>query len=98
MAFPLLTNDSDFMRDLATDDGHFANSQATARSGSSCERARSQRDRYCRLRDDFLLIRRPDHPVEHLLDRHSGPGATGWISARPDTIEHVVVEFDQSQT
>jgi len=40
----------------------------------------------------------PDHPVEHLLDRHSGPGATGWISARPDTIEHVVVEFDQSQT
>ena len=40
----------------------------------------------------------PDHPVEHLLDRHSGPRATGWISARPDTIEHVVVEFDQSQT
>jgi hypothetical protein len=40
----------------------------------------------------------PDHPVEHLLDRHSGPGATRWISARPDTIEHVVVEFDQSQT
>src|SRR5437764_10983166 len=31
----------------------------------------------------------PDHPVEHLLDRHSGPGATRWISARPDTIEHV---------
>ena len=40
----------------------------------------------------------PDHPVEHLLDGHSGPGATRWISARPDTIEHVVVEFDQSQT
>jgi hypothetical protein len=38
------------------------------------------------------------HPVEHLLDGHSGPGATRWMSARPDTIEHVVLEFDQSQT
>jgi hypothetical protein len=23
----------------------------------------------------------PAHPVEHLLDGHSGPGATRWISA-----------------
>ena len=37
----------------------------------------------------------PAHPVEHLLDGRSGPGATRWISARPDTIEHIVVEFDQ---
>jgi hypothetical protein len=29
----------------------------------------------------------PSHPVEHLLDEQSGPGATRWISARPDTIE-----------
>jgi hypothetical protein len=39
----------------------------------------------------------PDQPVEHLLDGRSGPGATRWISARPDTIEHIVVEFDQPQ-
>jgi len=39
----------------------------------------------------------PAHPVEHLLDGRSGPGATRWISARSDTIEHIVVEFDQPQ-
>jgi hypothetical protein len=40
----------------------------------------------------------PDHPVEHLLDGHSGLGATRWISACPDTIEHILVEFDRPQT
>lgn len=40
----------------------------------------------------------PAHPVENLLDGRSGPGATRWISARPDTIEHLVVEFDHPQT
>jgi hypothetical protein len=25
----------------------------------------------------------PAHPVEHMLDGRSGPGATRWISARP---------------
>jgi F5/8 type C domain len=40
----------------------------------------------------------PAHPVEHLLDGHSGPGATRWISARPDVTEQIVVEFDQLQT
>jgi len=39
----------------------------------------------------------PDQPVEHLLDGHAGPGATRWISARPDTIEHILVEFDRPQ-
>ena len=39
----------------------------------------------------------PAHPVEHLFDGHSGPGATRWISARPDTLEHIVIEFDQPQ-
>src|ERR1700720_4876933 len=39
----------------------------------------------------------PAHPVVHLLDRRSGPGTTRWISARPDTVEHFVVEFDQPQ-
>ena len=37
------------------------------------------------------------HPVEHLLDGRSGPGATRWISARPDVIEQIVVEFDRPQ-
>jgi hypothetical protein len=40
----------------------------------------------------------PARPVEHLLDGRSGPGATRWISARPDAIEQIVVEFDQPQT
>jgi len=37
------------------------------------------------------------HPVQLLLDGRSGPGARRWISARPDTIEHRIVEFDQPQ-
>ncbi|HKD39985.1 MAG TPA: hypothetical protein VKB87_06810 [Myxococcaceae bacterium] len=39
-----------------------------------------------------------DHPVENLFDGHSGPGGTRWLSARPDTIERIVVEFDHPQT
>jgi len=35
----------------------------------------------------------PAHPVEHMLDGRSGPGATRWISARPDTTELIVIEF-----
>ena len=37
------------------------------------------------------------HPIEHMLDGRCGPGATRWISARPDTVEHIVVEFDRPQ-
>jgi hypothetical protein len=33
-----------------------------------------------------------------MLDGQSGPGATRWMSARPDTIEHIVIEFDPPQT
>ena len=40
----------------------------------------------------------PGHPVEHMFDGRSGPGATRWISARPDALEHIVVEFDQPQS
>jgi F5/8 type C domain-containing protein len=40
----------------------------------------------------------PAHPVEHLLDGRFGPGATRWISARPDMIEQIVIEFDEPQT
>jgi hypothetical protein len=27
----------------------------------------------------------------------NGPGATRWVSARPDTVEHIVIEFDRPQ-
>jgi hypothetical protein len=40
----------------------------------------------------------PAYPLENLFDGCSGPGATRWMSARPDAIEHIVVEFDQPQT
>ena len=40
----------------------------------------------------------PAHPVENLLDGRSGPGGARWISARPDTAEHIVVEFDQPRS
>jgi len=39
----------------------------------------------------------PAHPIEHSLDGNSGAGATRWISARLDTVERIVVEFDQPQ-
>src|SRR6202043_643695 len=40
----------------------------------------------------------PVHPVEHMLDGQSGPGATRWLSARPDTTEHIVIEFDRPRS
>jgi F5/8 type C domain len=40
----------------------------------------------------------PAHPVEHMLDGCCGPGAPRWMSARPDTTEHIVIEFDRPQT
>ena len=39
----------------------------------------------------------PAHPIEHALDRNSGAGATRWISARPNSVERIVIEFDQPQ-
>ena len=39
----------------------------------------------------------PAHPIEHMLDGCSGPGATRWVSARLDTVERIVVEFDRPQ-
>jgi hypothetical protein len=39
----------------------------------------------------------PAHPIEHAMDGCSGPGATRWISACPDTVERIVVEFDRPQ-
>jgi len=39
----------------------------------------------------------PNHPLEHLIDRHFGRGATRWASARQDATEHIMLEFDHSQ-
>jgi hypothetical protein len=39
----------------------------------------------------------PDHPVEHVIDGHSGRGSTCWRSARPNEIERIVLEFDRPE-
>jgi hypothetical protein len=39
----------------------------------------------------------PKHPLEHLIDRHFGPGATRWASAGPDATEYIALEFDHVQ-
>lgn len=39
----------------------------------------------------------PAHPVEYMFDGRSGAGATRWMSARLDAVEHIVLEFDQPQ-
>jgi hypothetical protein len=39
----------------------------------------------------------PAHPIEHAFDSRDGPGVTRWISARPDTVERIIVEFDEPQ-
>ena len=37
------------------------------------------------------------HPIEHAFDGFGGRGATSWISARDDTVENIVIEFDRPQ-
>lgn len=39
----------------------------------------------------------PSHPIEHLLDGRSGRGATRWSSAREDTAEEIIIEFDRPE-
>ena len=39
----------------------------------------------------------PDHPLEHVIDGHCGRGSTRWASARPNTTERIVLEFDHPQ-
>lgn len=39
----------------------------------------------------------PDHPLEHLVDKHSGRGGTRWASARLNATERIVLEFDHPQ-
>ena len=40
----------------------------------------------------------PDHPIENLIDGHYGPRSTFWAGARPNSMERIVVEFDQPQS
>lgn len=39
----------------------------------------------------------PEHPLEHLIDGNWGRGATRWASARPNTTERILLEFDHLQ-
>jgi hypothetical protein len=39
----------------------------------------------------------PAHPVEHLLDECTGPGASRWAAAQPNNVEQLVVELDPPQ-
>src|SRR2546427_7415579 len=40
----------------------------------------------------------PAHPVEHLVDEHTGPGGSYWAAAQADTTEQLVLTFDQPQS
>ncbi len=40
----------------------------------------------------------PAHPIEHLFDGQSGPGSSRWAAAQADTVERIVIEFDQPQS
>src|SRR6266702_5565172 len=39
----------------------------------------------------------PDHPLEHLIDGRYGRGGTHWASARPNTTERIVLDFEPPQ-
>jgi len=40
----------------------------------------------------------PDHPIDNLIDGHYGRLSTFWAGARPNTVERIIVEFDQPQS
>src|ERR1700758_636518 len=40
----------------------------------------------------------PTHPIENILDDHTGPGGTFWSSERIDTVEQLLIEFDAPQS
>ena len=40
----------------------------------------------------------PQHPVEHMLDGTTGPGAKAWRGAHPDSVEQIIIDFDAPQT
>ena len=39
----------------------------------------------------------PDHPIDNLIDGHYGRDSTFWTGAKPNTLERIIVEFDQPQ-
>jgi hypothetical protein len=39
----------------------------------------------------------PGHPIDSVLDGSTGQDATRWVSARPNSTETVLIEFDQPQ-
>jgi hypothetical protein len=40
----------------------------------------------------------PAHPIENIMDDHSGPGGTYWSSDRVDTVEQLLIDFDVPQS
>ena len=40
----------------------------------------------------------PDHPIDSLIDGHYGRDSTFWAGAKPNTMERIIVEFDQPQS
>ncbi len=40
----------------------------------------------------------PDHPIDNLIDGHYGRDSTFWAGAKPNTLERIIVEFDQPQS
>jgi len=40
----------------------------------------------------------PEHPIDNLIDGHYGRLSTFWAAARPNTVERIIVEFDQPQS
>ena len=40
----------------------------------------------------------PDHPIQNLVDGSPAVTGTRWASARPDTTERILIEFDTPQS
>ena len=40
----------------------------------------------------------PDHPIDNLIDGHYGRHSTFWAGANANTVERIIVEFDQPQS
>jgi hypothetical protein len=40
----------------------------------------------------------PAHPVDNIFDGRDGPGGTYWESARENTVETLLIEFDRPQS
>jgi hypothetical protein len=45
----------------------------------------------------YISSEASEHPLEHLLDGHSGPGATYWSSERENIKAEILIAFDTPQ-